>query len=105
MPKFATKIVLYLYFWNGIWKHYCHIWDQLLRICLMNVSRDSCVIYFYETETRPVREKQIGRRDKTTENDVWQRYNKIATKLLQNLDEKFNIELRNTKNDWHKNKP
>ena len=24
-----------MYFWAGIWKYYCHIWNQCSRICLV----------------------------------------------------------------------
>ena len=27
------QIVLLEYFWTGIWKNYCHIWNRHLRIC------------------------------------------------------------------------
>ena len=30
--KFGTKIALFRYFWAGIWKTHCHVWNQLLRI-------------------------------------------------------------------------
>ena len=28
MPKFGTKNAWFGYFWTGIWKQYCHIWNQ-----------------------------------------------------------------------------
>ena len=33
--KFGTKNVRFLYFGAGIWKYYCHIWNQRPRICLL----------------------------------------------------------------------
>ena len=35
MPKFGTKNAWFMYFWAGIWKQYCHIWNQYPRICLV----------------------------------------------------------------------
>ena len=35
MPKFATKDVLFGYFWAKILENYCHISNQHLRICLI----------------------------------------------------------------------
>ena len=35
MPKFCTRNLLFRYFWNAIWKQYCHIWNQHPRICLI----------------------------------------------------------------------
>ena len=35
MPKFATKHVLFGYFWAKILENYCHISNQHLRICLI----------------------------------------------------------------------
>ena len=35
MPKFGTKNALFAYFWAGIWKQYCHIWNQQPWICLI----------------------------------------------------------------------
>ena len=35
MPKFGTKSALFGYFWAGIWKNYCHIWNQHLRISVI----------------------------------------------------------------------
>ena len=32
MPKFGTKSALFGYFWAGILKNYCHIWNHHLRI-------------------------------------------------------------------------
>ena len=32
--KFGTKNALFGYFWAGIWKWYCHIWNQHPPICL-----------------------------------------------------------------------
>ena len=32
--KFRTKIVLFEYFWTGIWKNYCHAWSQHPRVYL-----------------------------------------------------------------------
>ena len=37
--KCRKKIVLFGYFWAGIWKNYCHIWNQHPRICLMTKFR------------------------------------------------------------------
>ena len=34
MPKFGTKNTLFWYFGAGIWKNYCHNWNQRPRICL-----------------------------------------------------------------------
>ena len=34
MPKFGNKTALFGYFWARSLKNYCHIWNQLLRICL-----------------------------------------------------------------------
>ena len=33
--KFGAKNAWSGYFWAGIWKKYCHIWNQLLRMCLI----------------------------------------------------------------------
>ena len=35
MLKFGTKNALFGYFWARILKHYCHIWNQYSRICLI----------------------------------------------------------------------
>ena len=35
MPKFGTKNASFGYFWGGIWKQYCHIWNQHPRIFLI----------------------------------------------------------------------
>ena len=35
MPKFWTKSTLFGYFWAGIWKPYCHIWNQYPWIFLI----------------------------------------------------------------------
>ena len=35
MPKFGTKNAWFMCFWAGIWKQYCHIWNQHPRICLI----------------------------------------------------------------------
>ena len=35
MPKFPTKNPWLRYFWAGIWKRYCHTWNQHPPICLM----------------------------------------------------------------------
>ena len=32
---FFTKNTLFEYFWARVFKHYCHIWNQHLRICLI----------------------------------------------------------------------
>ena len=43
MPKFGTKNALFWYFWTGIWRWYCRIWNQHLRICLIcKISRKKC---------------------------------------------------------------
>ena len=34
MLKFVTKNALFGYFWAGIWKKHCDIWNQQPRICL-----------------------------------------------------------------------
>ena len=34
-PKFGIKNALFGYFWARISKNYCHIWNQLPRICLI----------------------------------------------------------------------
>ena len=35
MRVFLTKNVLFEYFWVGIWKQYCHIWNEHPWICLI----------------------------------------------------------------------
>ena len=35
MPKFGNKNALFGYFWAGIWKKKCHIWNQSPWICLL----------------------------------------------------------------------
>ena len=35
MPKFGTKNAWFGYFGAGIWKYYCHIWNQHPQICLI----------------------------------------------------------------------
>ena len=30
--KLGTKIALFRYFWAGIWKTHCHVWNRLLQI-------------------------------------------------------------------------
>ena len=35
MPKFGIKNVWFGYFWTGIWKEYCYIWNQHPRIYLI----------------------------------------------------------------------
>ena len=35
MLRFGTKKALFGYFWAGIWKQYCHIWDHHSRICVI----------------------------------------------------------------------
>ena len=35
MSKFGTKNTWFGYFGTGIWKRYCHIWNQHPRICLI----------------------------------------------------------------------
>ena len=35
MPKFEIKNVWFGYFWPGIWKKYCQIWNQHRSICLI----------------------------------------------------------------------
>ena len=34
MPKLGTENVWFMYFWAGIWKQYCHVWNQHPRIYL-----------------------------------------------------------------------
>ena len=34
MPKFRTKNALFVHFWTGTRKKYCHIWNKHPRICL-----------------------------------------------------------------------
>ena len=34
-PNFGTKNPWFMYFSAGIWKQYCHIWNQHTRICLI----------------------------------------------------------------------
>ena len=40
MSKFWTKNALFSHFWAGIWKQYCHIWNQHPRICLIAKYRE-----------------------------------------------------------------
>ena len=35
IPKFGTKIAWFGYFWVGIWKEYCHIWNHHPQFCLI----------------------------------------------------------------------
>ena len=35
MLKSETKNVWFRYFWLGIWKKYCHIWNHHSQICLI----------------------------------------------------------------------
>ena len=35
MSQFGTKNASLGYFWAGIWKKYCHIWNQHPRLCLI----------------------------------------------------------------------
>ena len=35
ISKFLTKNVWLRYFWVGIWKKYCHFWNEYTRICLI----------------------------------------------------------------------
>ena len=37
MSKFGTKNAWFGYFWAGIWKIYCHTWNQHPPICLMAI--------------------------------------------------------------------
>ena len=34
ISKFGTENFWFMYFWAGIWKQYCHVWNQHPRICL-----------------------------------------------------------------------
>ena len=36
MAKYGTKNALFEYFWTGILKNYCHIWNQHLRISVIS---------------------------------------------------------------------
>ena len=40
MSKSETKNVWFEYFWTGIWKKYCHIWNQHPWICLITKYRE-----------------------------------------------------------------
>ena len=35
MLKSRKKNALFWYFWAGIWKNYCHIWNHHCRICVI----------------------------------------------------------------------
>ena len=38
-PKFWTKNALFRYFWAGVWKSYCHIWNQRPWVTLIMTFR------------------------------------------------------------------
>ena len=45
MPKFGTKNAWFMCFWAGIWKQYCHIWNQHPRICLISKFRGKNALF------------------------------------------------------------
>ena len=50
MSKFGTKNALFGYFWAGIWKQNCHIWNQHLWICLIAKFREIMKMPKFETK-------------------------------------------------------
>ena len=40
MAKFGTQNTLWGYFWTGVWKQYCHIFNQHPLICLVAKFRE-----------------------------------------------------------------
>ena len=58
--KFVTKIAWLGYFGAGIWKQYCHIWNQHPKICVTGKFREKtklpkfrtkCLIWVFLTKT------------------------------------------------------
>ena len=48
--KFRTKFILFWYFWARIWKQYCHIWNQHLRVCQTAKFREKMKIPRFVTK-------------------------------------------------------
>ena len=49
MPKFRAENVLFGYFWAGIWKQYCHVWNQQPGICLTKkVIQKNKIAYIWD---------------------------------------------------------
>ena len=48
--EFRTKIALFRYFWAGIWKIHCHIWNQHLRIFRKAIFREKRKNFSFRTK-------------------------------------------------------
>ena len=51
MLKFETKNVWFRYFWIGIWKKYCHIWNHHSQICLIAYYCEIMKIHKFGTKS------------------------------------------------------
>ena len=54
MIKFGIKNALFWYFWTGIWKQYCRIWNQPPRICLTAKFREKMKMPEFGTKTNAI---------------------------------------------------